>query len=83
MVSWWDTEVPHPTVRLAKKQQAPNEATSSADSPRSPNSIIANPMKDSDEIAVVEDTTSGVVIFHGYYAKAVDRILKPFFFVRH
>jgi hypothetical protein len=86
MVSWWDTEVPHPIVRSAGKQPASDDATparSETEQPVLKPDDASKSFKQTDNDHV-EDKTSGIVIYRDYYSKAVDRILKPFFFVsRH
>jgi hypothetical protein len=84
MVSWWDTEVSHSVIRSAESQPTTNNATSTQAKQSSPVPEPDDPAENPSQTSLDpgEDTTSGVVIYHGYYSKAVDRILKPFFFVR-
>jgi Kef-type K+ transport system membrane component KefB len=69
IISWWDSELPRPRIRLQDSggvsadadTTPPNEAT--ADAPET------------------TTTTTGMMIYESYYAQVNERILKPFFFV--
>jgi Kef-type K+ transport system membrane component KefB len=74
MVSWWDTEVPHPLVQLARKQQNSDGLEMSGTRDVTAHSDQLN--------GTSENATSGTTIYQDCYSKPVDRILKPFFFVR-
>jgi len=69
MVSWWDSEVPHPETRISEP------ATSQPES--SP--VLEDGGQRKNKETGYNNT--GKSIYRDYYSKAVDRILKPFFFV--
>ncbi|UQC75133.1 sodium/hydrogen exchanger family protein [Colletotrichum lupini] len=88
-ISWWDSEVPHPISRGKGKQKASivqggsaadNQEALSANNPGQSSSEIppaATLMPSNGE----SDTyNTGIEIYEHYYSKAVDHVLKPFFF---
>jgi len=91
-ISWWDSEVPHPST-LPIPSNSPLE-----DEDSSPGSRTATQSALTDEVVVPSHSdnhpdriesvglhddfaTNGVSVYHKYYALPVQRILKPFFFV--
>jgi hypothetical protein len=86
MISWWDTEVPHPLIaqpraRGKEKTLIENERGMSNDEdfrqPHEAENAIANEHTDFQRCRDV----SGGAIYQAYYSQPVGRILKPFFFV--
>ncbi|QDS70207.1 hypothetical protein FKW77_006882 [Venturia effusa] len=86
MVSWWDSEVPHPSIHLEDRR---TDQLAGQDEDRDENlepAILATDRKAKTES--ISDTstsrpsckTSGAAIFHTYYAQPTEKILKPFFF---
>ncbi|KAK1712184.1 sodium/hydrogen exchanger family protein [Colletotrichum lupini] len=88
-ISWWDSEVPHPISCGKGKQKvsivqggsaADNQEALSANNPGQSSSEIppaATLMPSNGE----SDTyNTGIEIYEHYYSKAVDHVLKPFFF---
>ncbi|PTB49265.1 hypothetical protein M431DRAFT_126510 [Trichoderma harzianum CBS 226.95] len=75
-ISWWDSEVSHPT----------NEKTASKTSPPMQNQTSGQ--SEADNTIISEHTaseakrpdTSGMATFERYYLQPLERILKPFFF---
>ncbi|OHF00733.1 sodium/hydrogen exchanger family protein [Colletotrichum orchidophilum] len=88
-INWWDSEVPHLPSRNKGKQKAirgecaaaPSDQKGvDADTSRHPNSessAAAVPSSNSVETNVYN---SGIEIYEHHYSKAVERVLKPFFF---
>lgn len=83
-VSWWDSEVSH--VEGVEENSPPGTEQSESVAGKSP----AEGGGDSSPEAEINQTevarnepheSSGVAVYHKYYATAVQRILKPFFFV--
>ncbi|KAL7932454.1 Sodium/hydrogen exchanger family domain-containing protein [Trichoderma chlorosporum] len=74
-ISWWDTELSHPS-----------EKTATETSPRIQNQAVVQ--SDASNVGTSEPTvlepkqpdTSGIATFERYYLQPLDRILKPFFF---
>lgn len=87
MVSWWDSEVPHPPVRPEEKYVDRSARRDDNAAGRSEPSISATDNKLKAESILDASTsspackTSGMAIFHAYYAQPTEKILKPFFFV--
>lgn len=81
-ISWWDAEIPHhsPDAAMTTNISGPTENTST-DTPSSD----ANNERTSTHTnqGATEPASSGLVTFEKYYIQALDRILRPFFFVRN
>ncbi|KAM0333401.1 hypothetical protein ACHAQA_002062 [Verticillium albo-atrum] len=75
-ISWWDSEVPHPPSGTTPLQTSisQDEALSNEAPTSSEDEAISSTRKDQ------EISTSGMAIYQKYYGKAVEHILKPFFF---
>jgi Kef-type K+ transport system membrane component KefB len=77
MVSWWDSEVPHLVPRTSESDKSPGsvaiEGSNRIKQPQSGNEASG---------AVPTELLSGKAIYHSYYSKPVNTILKPLFFVR-
>lgn len=97
-ISWWDSEVPHlDSAKVGCSHDSPSspvEHGTSAGSKGSPNPSSRDEVGPSMEgEATDRETTpkeqsesiasSGISVYHRYYAIAVQRILQPFFFVGH
>ncbi|OBT49944.1 hypothetical protein VE04_09643 [Pseudogymnoascus sp. 24MN13] len=95
-ISWWDSEVPHlDSAKVGCSHDSPSspvEHGTSAGSTGSPNPSSRDEVGPSMEgEATDRETTpkeqsesiasSGISVYHRYYAIAVQRILQPFFFV--
>ncbi|KAK1622472.1 Sodium/hydrogen exchanger family-domain-containing protein [Colletotrichum phormii] len=88
-ISWWDSEVPHLATRAKGKQKAPIAGYASA--PADQKATIADaPGQSSSESPAVappdsgnggpDAYNSGIKVYEHYYSKAVEHVLKPFFF---
>lgn len=87
MVSWWDSEVPHPSMRLEDTHidRSVSRGSKAAE--------ILEPMPGAANRKVTTENTidtsatpmacksTGAAIFHAYYAQPTEKVLKPFFFV--
>lgn len=97
-VSWWDSEVPHldSTTKSSSTEppSSPVEHGMSDNSSGSPRPSSRNEVGPSTEGEASERETilkeqsdpiasSGIAVYHRYYATPVQRILQPFFFVGH
>lgn len=90
-ISWWDSEVPHVETVV----ESPSSSVSQPDNSVTADPPIKSPARDQATRSPVgaENTTSpkghdpttltGTEVFHTYYKTALQRILKPFFFVSH
>ncbi|KAF2463719.1 Sodium/hydrogen exchanger [Lindgomyces ingoldianus] len=79
VISWWDTEVPHPKnaqTRLVEEKTQP-DATQK-------NNLLTEESTDAagagDNGPQNRSTTFGSTIYQEYYKQAVSKILRPFFF---
>ncbi|KAK1983782.1 sodium/hydrogen exchanger family protein [Colletotrichum cereale] len=87
-ISWWDSEVPHPAARADNKKTAPvAESSSMIDTksvtagPSAEVSAAPSPAADpAPDVGEPDKNNSGVEVYEHYYGKAVERVLKPFFF---
>lgn len=83
VVSWWDSEVPHPTVQ--HQEQSGSDIVQKDKSERSgmttetTSKTKGQPESSSEQASHVSSTT-GSAIYEYYYHQAVMRILQPFFF---
>lgn len=94
-ISWWDSEVPHldPTIGPQSPSSPVENGTpaSEAGSPRLPSgeevgSSTQGKPTDGETTPKEQNypiASSGIAVYHKYYATAVQRILQPFFFVGH
>lgn len=97
-VSWWDSEVPHldSTTRSSSPEppSSPVENDTTDNSSGSPRPSSRDEVGPSTEGEATESETipkeqgdpiasSGIAVYHRYYATPVQRILQPFFFVGH
>lgn len=94
-VSWWDSEVLHysaiKSIVFSLNAEGPTRSTESRSSAMEQSDIIVSPPETSnaresvqsrDLLEVQQDENrSGNAIYEKYYAAALQRILKPFFFV--
>lgn len=74
-VSWWDSEIPHMPLAKAKSTQDGNIVLTSG------NNDTQIPDDAGNTGSFSSANTSGVAIYERYYQQAVERILKPLFFV--
>jgi len=85
MVSWWDSEVPHPLRREQNKTFAAGRTERMVGDQLEP--INTNNKSNSDSAAEESSyprpilKTTGQAIYQAYYAQPTEKILKPFFFV--
>ncbi|KFY19330.1 hypothetical protein V493_08013 [Pseudogymnoascus sp. VKM F-4281 (FW-2241)] len=95
-ISWWDSEVPH-LNSIAKScspesPSSPVEHGRSANGSESPRLYSRDEVGPSTEGEITEGETilneqsdpvasSGIAVYHRYYATSVQRVLQPFFFV--
>ncbi|KAF4991726.1 hypothetical protein FGRMN_7637 [Fusarium graminum] len=78
-VSWWDSDVPHLKNQVTSvNDNHTSEGITVSDNQPTVESPV--PTKKTPSCVAMEDG-SGVEIFHRYYEPALERILKPFFFV--
>lgn len=93
-ISWWDSEVPHvDSTTGAEPSSSPVERGMSASGSESPLPSRDEVGASTDRKTTEGETTpkeqnepatsSGIAVYHKYYATAVKRILQPFFFVGH
>ncbi|KAE9986256.1 hypothetical protein EG328_006259 [Venturia inaequalis] len=86
MVSWWDSEVPHPPLHSEDKRinfsahRDRNAANSSAPLVSTTESKIKTQNILDTSTSQPACKQSGAAIFHAYYAQPTDKILKPFCF---
>lgn len=82
MVSWWDSEVPHPPTQQeqVKRDYSINPADKGDDNslPQSSDSKLNNDMN---SVVKIASQANGAAIFRAYYTQPTEKILKPFFFV--
>jgi Kef-type K+ transport system membrane component KefB len=72
MISWWDSEVPHPVRQVVTSSQV--EGKDHAAPSLNPGTNETSELR--------ESLLTGPAIYEKYYQPANNRILKPFFFVR-
>jgi hypothetical protein len=74
-ISWWDAEVPHPVLEATVSTSEPVQAedSSNVDPQSAPGPVIQIRR---------EPSFPGLDTFEKYYKQPLDRILRPFFFVR-
>lgn len=97
-ISWWDSEVPHLDLGTdncsPESPSSPIEHGTSAGGTGSPNPSSRDEVGPSTEGEAAESETtpkvqsepiasSGIAVYHRYYATPVQHILQPFFFVGH
>lgn len=97
IISWWDSELPHPTHgSTASTEASPGQGENSMAGP-SDSQVVSNeehpdgskrekqgkstPAVDSSNVCSLP--TSGSAVYERYYQQLVEKILKPFFFVRY
>jgi hypothetical protein len=88
MVSWWDSEVPHPAMQ-SRSEQGNRSATPEGHlddvDQQSPQvndvTVESGAGKTMSKAFQPPEATSGAAIFHAYYGSPTEKILKPFFFV--
>lgn len=84
MISWWDTEIAHPVTNSSVEAQTSSEIRPCATGTGQENG--GDPIRISEVVhlqsEIVRQDTTGVAVYHEHYSVVVDRILKPFFFVR-
>lgn len=93
MVSWWDDEAPHPLLKRPQTTSLEDRRTSrnadgSVGTPLEMTSVAnASPAsgeaKEETSGSTSYPSNSGLKIFEKYYGPALQRVLKPFFFVRY
>lgn len=80
-ISWWDAEVPHLPVEKSQSTDASHAGRQSSAGEVS-NDNTSQVIDDGDSIRSQSSAhTSGVAIYERYYQQAVEKILKPLFFV--
>ncbi|KAF1942040.1 Sodium/hydrogen exchanger [Clathrospora elynae] len=85
-ISWWDSEVPHPSfntgVTVEEKTTNPASASQDATSATSSVPVEKDSAGPSSMLSNEEnsDQTCGSVVYQHYYHPAVSKILQPFFF---
>ena len=90
-VSWWDSEVPHVEAGKQSPTQASSQQDTSVTAPASTETSrqdnvagdSARAEATAAEVAHGPVASTGAAVFHTYYKTALQRILKPFFFVRY
>jgi Kef-type K+ transport system membrane component KefB len=76
-ISWWDSDVPH----LETQETNTNATEASGETVVTEELTTQEPASESRVLPEVMEGGSGAEIFHHYYEPALQRILKPFFFV--
>ncbi|TVY84818.1 Na(+)/H(+)-K(+) antiporter GerN [Lachnellula suecica] len=88
-VSWWDSEVPHfeavaeggtPESSSLPNEQRNSSSDKSPENKDAAGSLLETGATESNKVQNEPTATSGTAVYHKYYAAAVQRILKPFFF---
>ncbi|KAK1573414.1 sodium/hydrogen exchanger family protein [Colletotrichum navitas] len=88
-ISWWDSEVPHLAARADNENKAPAAGTSSKmddtkavkDDPSAEASATTSSTADAaPRVREPNVYNSCVEVYEHYYGKAVEKVLKPFFF---
>ncbi|KAK2002553.1 sodium/hydrogen exchanger family protein [Colletotrichum falcatum] len=88
-ISWWDSEVPHPAAHEYKEKKAPaaegssnmTDAKAIKDDPSAEASAATSSTADAGpDVGETNTYSSGVGVYEHYYGKAVEKVLKPFFF---
>ncbi|KAL3427918.1 sodium/hydrogen exchanger family protein [Phlyctema vagabunda] len=91
-ISWWDSELPHDyldkvvTINAASSGDGAMHADGSSGTPAQSstpvenNDIVEHTVSESRSDEHSDNETSGPAVYHKFYAAAVQRILKPFFF---
>jgi Kef-type K+ transport system membrane component KefB len=79
-ISWWDYDVPHLEVQDANANDSHGTEGSRAVESQTTEESSAAPV-DQGPLPTAMKGGSGVEVFHRYYEPALQRILKPFFFV--
>jgi hypothetical protein len=74
-ISWWDSEVPHLEWDISNATAGESEQTSTTDPQTMKEPSVQTPSPK------IMEGGSGAEIFHRYYEHALQRLLKPFFFV--
>jgi hypothetical protein len=96
IISWWDSELPHPTHgSTASTEASPGQGENSMTGP-SDSQVVSKEhpggsereKQDKSTLAVDSSNvrslpTSGSAVYERYYQQLVEKILKPFFFVRY
>ncbi|KAJ4354045.1 uncharacterized protein N0V89_005778 [Didymosphaeria variabile] len=96
VISWWDSEVPHPVNKPGNQASQEKAKANLRDSPRERGEILAgedtqrnasqecegerNRDSTTQEKPEVENDTSGTAVYERYYQQAVGRVLQPLFF---
>lgn len=84
MISWWDAEAPHPRY---KERRVSGEESRAAGPESLDTGSAETPTEEPPEIVAPDaesgPSNSGPEIFETYYQQVLQRLLKPFFFVRH
>ncbi|TID16107.1 sodium hydrogen exchanger family protein [Venturia nashicola] len=86
MVSWWDSEVPHPSPRSKDKHIDHSARRDDVKAGGLEPSVLATDSKTKTQNTMDASTvpsaytTSGTAVFRAYYAQPTEKILKPFFF---
>jgi len=94
-ISWWDSEVPHPSL---PSESATAKPSTSETQPGQSDSVIVSSQQNAVEESrpkpsdVLQEAcnrnsqeaneSTGAAVYHKYYSIPLARILKPFFFVR-
>ncbi|OHW90122.1 sodium hydrogen exchanger family protein [Colletotrichum incanum] len=88
-ISWWDSEVPHLAARVDDKKKAPaaespstttNQEAVKADSSAEASAATSSAAASVPGAGEPDTYNSGAEIYEKYYGKAVEHVLKPFFF---
>ena len=91
-ISWWDSEIPHVEKLPVQSRPSPRDVDSIPEPTTQTSSAADGILYNHPETASVEFETkkpnnenaaTGISVYHKYYAVAVQRILKPFFFVSY
>lgn len=88
-ISWWDTEVPHVGVQVTHEKGRENKESAGTGLRSSPVAAHDAPAQDpsspvSEDVPAASSSgsdRSGVAVYEACYHQAVERILKPLFFV--
>ena len=78
-VSWWDSELPHPAQQNGRDASSAEQTIQASDSGHGRQNSREEAMSDASRSQ--SSGSSGLDIYENYYRVAVERVLKPFFFV--
>lgn len=83
-ISWWDTEVPHPTLDRVVSGETSTPSQNTVDRDGEENRDTVSPAESESEPRSTPSSTprfSGAQIYKRYFMQPLEKVLRPFFFV--